>query len=214
MNDPGQSVPDRGSSSAGLIPLPLEQKHFLLELARRTLERTASGLSLPPVEEAHLTEQLKERRSCFVTLFKAQALRGCIGNILATQPLYRAVIESAGGAASRDPRFPPVTPDEVPEIQIEISVLTELQPLPKGTHGDSLDRIVPGKHGVVLKLNDRFSTFLPQVWEHLPEKSLFLDKLSQKAGFGPTAWQEPQATLYLYETENFSEHGLETSRQN
>lgn len=202
LNQPGAEGP---SAPQERLSLTSEHKQFLLGIARETIERTASGLSLPSFDEGTLAERLKHRQSCFVTLFKAHDLRGCIGNILAREPLYRAVIESAEGAATRDPRFPPVSRAELPELVIEISVLTELQPLPRVAERDLLESIVPGRHGVVLKLNDRLSTFLPQVWEHLPEKRTFLEKLSVKAGFGPDGWKHPDAALYIYQTENFTD---------
>jgi AmmeMemoRadiSam system protein A len=140
-----------------------------------------------------------------VTLTKSGQLRGCIGNIVPAGPLYERVVENARSAALRDPRFPPVTADEVPTLHIEISVLTEPKPLPFASPDELLARLKPHWDGVVLKIGDRGATLLPQVWEQLPDKTQFLGHLSAKAGCAPDAWRGKDVSVSTYHVESFEE---------
>jgi AmmeMemoRadiSam system protein A len=140
-----------------------------------------------------------------VTLTKAGQLRGCVGHLLARRPLYQTILENTRNAAVADPRFPAVQPDELAQIAIELSVLTELQPLPYSTPSDLLAKLRPHVDGVVLHQYERMTTFLPQVWEQLPDKLEFLDRLAQKAGGPPQAWRLPGARISVYQVEAFGE---------
>ena len=133
-----------------------------------------------------------------MTLTKRGDLRGCIGNILPQGPLYQAVIENARNAARRDPRFPPVTPPEVDQLEIEISVLTEPLPLFFSSPEDLLRKLHPGVDGVVLQIGNRSATYLPQVWEQIPDKVDFLNNLAEKAGCESSAWREPGVSVFIY----------------
>jgi len=147
-----------------------------------------------------------EPKGCFVTLKKNGQLRGCIGHILPQEPLYRAVMDNARSAATRDTRFPrPVQPEELEEIEIEVSVLTVPQRLEFDTPDDLLNKLRPRVDGVVLRIGRRQSTYLPQVWEDLPEKETFLGHLSAKAGLPPGAWQTPETAVWTYQAEAFKE---------
>ena len=184
------------------------ERKLLLELARRTLAAVAADPAAPgpALEAKSLSPKLAEKRACFVTLTKRGALRGCIGHLLAKEALYQAVIDNARSAALLDPRFNPVRAEEVGEIQIEISVLTEPQPLAFNSPDDLLGKLQPHQDGVVLRIGARSATFLPQVWEQLPDKVQFLDHLSEKAGCRPAAWRDGGVSVSIYHVECFQEN--------
>jgi uncharacterized protein len=181
------------------------EREFLLELARRTVVSAAAGVSLPEVDPRELGVHLTEKRACFVTLTGEGVLRGCIGHVLPREPLYQAVIESAQGATLRDPRFPAVRTDEVDRLRIEISVLTEPRRLEFNSPDELLSRLEPNQHGVLLRTGGHTATFLPQVWEHIPDKVRFLERLSEKAGCEPAAWRAKDAAVSVYQVEAFEE---------
>jgi len=114
-------------------------------------------------------------------------------------------MHAARQAALADPRFSRVRPEELGDIAIEISVLSPLIPLAFKSVPDLLHQLVPLRHGVVLRLGDRTCTFLPQVWEQIPDQEEFLDRLAQKGGWEPSSWRNPQAQLSIYEVESFHE---------
>jgi AmmeMemoRadiSam system protein B/AmmeMemoRadiSam system protein A len=181
------------------------ERKFLLSLARKSLRNAAAGASLPEVAHDEVQPKLAERKACFVTLTKAGALRGCIGNLNAMEPLYQAVVDNARSAAVRDPRFPAVQPDEVDQLKIEISVLTEPQPLAFSSAEDLLSKLHPNEDGVLLHIGSRTATFLPQVWAQLPDKVQFLNHLAQKAGCDPSDWRGRDTQIEVYHVESFEE---------
>ncbi|MGC8744689.1 MAG: AmmeMemoRadiSam system protein B [Verrucomicrobiia bacterium] len=185
--------------------LSKEQKKFLLDLARQAVKAAATKQPLPVVDEKQLDNILKEKRACFVTLTKDGNLRGCIGHISPVEPLYKAVIENAEAAAIYDTRFEPVRADEIKQIEIEISILTEPKPLEYNSVADLLSKLRAGIDGVVLNVMGRRSTFLPQVWEQLPDKVEFLNHLSLKAGAPADAWRRPDTKVFTYQVEKFKE---------
>lgn len=193
-----------GPAGKGLSPA---ERRFLLALARRALQCAVTGdgrLPEPPAGE--LAPGLREKRACFVTLTKAGKLRGCVGQVLARAPLYQAVATTARSAALCDPRFSPVRAEEVPHLRIELSVLTAPQPLSFASPDELLQQLRPHEHGVILSLGSRLTTFLPQVWEHLPDKTEFLNRLAQKAGGPASAWRTQEASLMVYQVEAFQEN--------
>lgn len=181
------------------------ERRALLELARESLAAAAAGLAIPEMDPKTLAGQLSQPKGCFVTLMKAGALRGCIGHIFAREPLYQAVLDNARSAALNDPRFAPVKPDEVAQIEIELSVLTEPRRLEFGSADELLGKLEPHRDGVVLQIGARTATYLPQVWEQIPEKAAFLNHLAEKAGCDAAAWRLPGATVSVYRAEHFSE---------
>jgi AmmeMemoRadiSam system protein A len=183
------------------------ERKLLLNLARRTLTCVVTNPDLSgfEVNARGMPPQLSETKACFVTLTENGELRGCIGHISPQEPLYQAVVDNARNAATRDPRFLPVQPGETGKIKIEISVLTEPKPLPFTSPEDLLAKLQPGKDGVVLKLDGRGATYLPQVWEQLPDKVEFLNHLSEKAGCAPGDWRKPGTSVLIYHVEAFKE---------
>ena len=123
--------------------------------------------------------------ACFVTLKKNNNLRGCIGSIIAHQPLINDIVEHAKDAAFRDPRFNPVEQNEVDSLTIDISILSELQPMTFRDEQDLLEQIVPFRDGIIIKDKNRQAVYLPSVWEDLPDKAMFLNSLKIKAGLPP-----------------------------
>src|SRR5437764_6278800 len=125
---------------------------------------------------------LRHEGATFVTLTKDGALRGCIGSLEASRPLGTDVAENAIAAAFRDPRFPPVMPDEWPSVRLEISLLSPPKPMRFADEHDLLEQLRPGEDGVILECDGRRATYLPQVWESIPDKRLFMRELTRKAG--------------------------------
>ena len=193
------------SAETPVSTLAPHERKVLLELAGKTVEEVVRHNRLPRIDPAELPESLKELRACFVTLTKEGELRGCIGSILPQEPLCRAVIERARSAAVDDPRFPPVAPAELDDLEIEVSVLSVPRRLEYDSPEELLGKLRPGVDGVVLVVGGRRATYLPQVWEKLPEPEVFLSRLSQKAGLPPSAWQSPEATIQVYQVEAFKQ---------
>jgi MEMO1 family protein len=185
------------------------ERNLLLDLARRTLTCvvTNPGLSGFDVNASGISSNLSETRACFVTLTENGELWGCIGHTLPQESLYQAVVDNARNAATRDPRFLPVQPGETSKIKIEISVLTVPKPLPFTSPEDLLAKLQLGKDGVVLELDGRGATFLPQVWEQIPDKVEFLNHLSEKAGCASGDWRKPGTEVLTYQVEAFKESG-------
>jgi len=160
---------------------------------------------LPEVNARDMPPELMATKGCFVTLTKTGSLRGCIGHIQPQESLYQAVIHNAQNAAQRDSRFPPVRSDEVDKIKIEVSVLTEPQPLRFNSPEDLLGQLQPYEDGVLLQIGLRGATFLPQVWTQIPDKVEFLNHLSQKAGCEASAWRGKETSISTYHVEAFTE---------
>ena len=135
-------------------------------------------------------EWLQREAATFVTLEKRGQLRGCIGSLQADLPLGRSVAEHTLAAAFNDPRFEPLQPEEWAELTAEISILTPMEPLPVQDWSDLEAKLQPGVHGLVVRAPGHSATFLPAVWDDLPEIEVFLDQLWRKAGLRPRAWPE------------------------
>ncbi|MFH1779505.1 MAG: AmmeMemoRadiSam system protein B [Candidatus Omnitrophota bacterium] len=179
--------------------LNAEQKKKLLTIARKTIEDYVKERKKPEFKEAD-PELLKEK-GAFVTLHKGKDLRGCIGNIIGHGPLYLTVRDMAIASATEDPRFPPLTPNELKDIKIEISVLSE----PKKV--TDINEIKLGVHGVIVKRGFASGVFLPQVaLETGWTKEEFLSNLcSHKAGLPPNAWKDKNTEIYIFSAQVFEE---------
>ncbi len=180
-----------------------EDQRYLLQLARTViLEHLGEKTAHPP---ARSTPEFMEKRGCFVTLHAKGRLRGCIGIIEPEKPLIAAVRENAVHAGFHDPRFSPVTLQEMKQIAIEISILTKPVPLKFQNADDLKKQLKPGVHGVILSHGHHRATFLPQVWEQLPEAEDFLGHLCLKAGVEKTGWKDAKTAVEVYEVSVFSE---------
>ncbi len=185
------------------MTVPEDAGSVLLTIARGAILGEL-GLPAPPV----VTDApwLAEPASTFVTLTRGGRLRGCIGSLTATRSLREDVAANAVAAAFHDPRFDPVRTDEVDALRIEVSLLAPAQPLPATSRADALTRLRPGVDGVVLRWHDHRATFLPQVWERLPDPDAFLQRLAQKAGLAPTFWDD-DVRLSVYTVRSWEENG-------
>ncbi len=182
-----------------------EEKQTLLKLARQALEAGVRRSPLPPLEDASLTPILRTDGASFVTLTVQGDLRGCIGALEPYQPLAEDVREHAVAAALEDYRFPNVQVDELAAIKIEISRLTLPVPLEYSDSADLLSKLHPGVDGVLLRDGFRRATFLPQVWEKLPDPAEFLEHLCDKMGAAPDTWHRKHLEVLLYQVEEFHE---------
>lgn len=183
------------------------EKQTLLRLAREALECGVRGQALPPLasRKASLTPHLLEQGASFVTLTVHDELRGCIGALEAYQPLVDDVREHAVAAALEDPRFPPVRANELSGIHIEVSRLTPPRPLEYSDSQDLIAKLRPHVDGVILKSDFRRATFLPQVWEKLPNPEEFLDHLCAKMGARSNLWRVTKLQVQVYQVEEFHE---------
>lgn len=182
-----------------------EEKQTLLRIARSSLEAAVRGQGLSALEQGPLTPRLLADGASFVTLTKQGALRGCIGALEPYQPLAADVREHAAAAALEDYRFHPVDPSELADIEIEVSRLTVPVPLEYAAPEDLLARLRPGTDGVVLKDGFRRATYLPQVWEKIPDPAEFLSSLCQKMGAAPDTWRRKNLEVLVYQVEEFHE---------
>jgi uncharacterized protein len=183
---------------------PDERSH-LLKLARQALEAGVRGEFLPPLDLQSLPPALSQPGASFVTLTRHGDLRGCVGALEPYLPLAEDVQEHAIAAALQDFRFPPVQPSELADIKIEVSRLTLPQDLDYSTPQDLLARLRPGVDGVTLMDGRLRATFLPQVWEKLPDASAFLSHLCSKMGASPDLWRNKKLRVQIYQVEEFRE---------
>jgi len=187
------------SQKAGIdLGLTDEEKIYLLRLAREVISKKVNGIN-PDIPEPP-TERLREKRGAFVTLNKFGQLRGCIGYIEAIKSLYLTIAEMAESAAFRDPRFPPVTAAEVPDLEIEISVLTPLRSI------ESIDEIQVGRHGILVRQGFYQGLLLPQVaTDYGWDRETFLTQTCHKAGLLGNCWKEPETEILIFSADIFSE---------
>jgi len=151
---------------------------------------------------------LQDKAACFVTLMQEDELRGCIGTLEPHRTLLEDVKANARSAAFHDPRFSPLKLKELDHTEIEVSLLSPTQPLSFVDEEDALAQLRPGIDGVVFEFGRFRSTFLPQVWEQLPDSKEFMAHLKQKAGLYPDFWAD-QVRLYRYTVEKWKECDFE-----
>lgn len=175
------------------LSLSAEERGYLLDAARSHIDialREQPVVTMPPPPPGTLHERL----GAFVTLKRHGQLRGCIGRLVSSEPLYVTVGEMAEAAAFHDSRFQPLTLPEFQDIEIEISVMGPITPCPDPT------RIVIGRHGLIMRKGDRQGLLLPQVpveWEW--DRETFLAQTCRKAGLPPDAWHDPDTEIYWFE---------------
>ena len=201
-----QGMQDTNNSSQKLSEA---QGNVLLQLARHTIMQEL-GKDVPFVESESVKTALQDqcyRSSCgtFVTLKINGQLRGCIGNLTADEPLSEGVRKNAVNAAFHDPRFPPLTDKELEKVDIEVSILTEPRPLDYVDGEDLLTRLRVDIDGVIIRKGHASATFLPQVWEQLPDPEEFLEHLCMKAGLSSDAWRNKKLDVLTYQVQYFEE---------
>lgn len=166
------------------------QKQILLDVAKTSIQHGINTGKPVSLNLDNYDAVLVEHRASFVTLQINHQLRGCIGSLEAYRPLIEDVAENAYAAAFRDPRFPPVTQQEVAQLQYHLSILDKPQAIEFDSEAELLKIIRPGIDGLILHDKGYRGTFLPSVWEQLPEPGLFLKHLKQKAGLPANYWSD------------------------
>ncbi|MFO7735932.1 MAG: AmmeMemoRadiSam system protein A [bacterium] len=180
-----------------------ETRKKLLSLARESIMEKFTGIAPPSYENLKKNPSVQSKNGVFVTLKKNKDLRGCIGTVVNTIPLFDSVRYMAKESAFRDPRFPPVSREEVDDIVIELSLLS----IPEKTDGP--ENIKLGEHGIILKKNERQSLFLPQVaTEQCWDLETTLTHLSLKAGLSGDAWKSSDCTFKVFRAFYFNEKDL------
>lgn len=186
------------------VTLSKSQGVRLVRFARETI-----GYRLGLIDNVDQTgleqEEFKQELATFVTLKIKGNLRGCIGNLSASEGVTESLARNALSAAFHDHRFTPLTEDEFGIISVELSILTTPSPLDYQGPDDLVNRLRPHVDGVILKIGRNQATFLPQVWEQLPDPFQFLEHLCLKAGLSPTAWREENPDILVYQVQHFTE---------
>ncbi|MEJ2529681.1 MAG: AmmeMemoRadiSam system protein A [Gammaproteobacteria bacterium] len=181
-----------------------QEQRELLQLARTSIRTGINQGHALHADSNSYPAKLQEQLACFVTLQKHGALRGCIGHLQAVQPLVKDVAENAYAAAFCDPRFPAVAESEIGILVIHISVLSPSQPMVFSSEQDLMTQIRPGIDGLILESGYHRGTFLPSVWETLPDVSSFLRHLKLKAGLSADHWSD-DIRVSRYTTDSFSD---------
>jgi len=180
-----------------------QEKRILLILARTTVERVVKGDEPPPLPEGGGVAMLKENRGAFVTLHEKGELRGCIGMLEARAPLDETIREMAEAAALRDWRFTPVTPNELKDLDIEISVLSPLRRI------KDINEIRVGEHGIWITKGSYRGVLLPQVaTEQGYDRMTFLQQTCRKAGLPPDTWKDSTTVIEIFSADVFGEKDL------
>lgn len=176
----------------------------LLTLARNAIAREFGQPSATPPLEALAAPELAQPGATFVTLTQRGQLRGCIGSLEAWRPLAQDVQANAIAAAFRDPRFAPLQAPELAQTRVEVSLLTPAVPMQFSSEADALAQLQPNVDGVIFCVGARRSTFLPQVWEQLPDPAVFMAHLKQKAGLPAHFWSD-DVRLERYQVRKWKE---------
>ena len=177
-----------------------EAGRTLVSIAREAIDNALQGREKTPAGDA---AWLKLRGASFVTLTKAGRLRGCIGSLEIARPLGEDVVHNALAAAFKDPRFPRLAREEWPDCRLEVSVLSAPKPIRFADEADLLAQLKPGEDGVILECEGKHSTYLPQVWEALPDKRQFLTELLKKAGL-PADTRLARCRMQRYRVRKFA----------
>lgn len=185
--------------------LSSEDKKTLLTIARQAITDAIQAKTLIPPDPKNYSEMLQREGASFVTLTIHGDLRGCIGALEPYQPLVVDVWEHAIAAAMEDYRFYPVSASELDQIKIEISRLTVPQRLEYTDPADLIARLHPDQDGVILREGRNRATFLPQVWEKIPDARSFLSQLCLKMGAPANYWLTHHLDVFTYQVEKFEE---------
>ncbi len=183
--------------------LGLAARQQLLHLARSAIHHGLHGKGELSFPLERFDAELHKPRASFVTLNLRGALRGCIGSLAASRPLLADVVHNAGAAAFRDRRFKPLTAGEYPAVDLHISVLSPPRIIDVESRQALLDYLQPGIHGLVLQEGNKRSTYLPSVWEKIPDRDRFVSELRAKAGLPRQGWSDAMQ-VSVYTTDEFS----------
>lgn len=181
------------------IQLTESERKILLDLAREAIETALDPSKSSTFDLQSLPDTLREPGASFVTLYNGDQLRGCIGGLTPEQPLAEDVRLHAIAAATKDFRFPSVQYDEIPQLRIEISVLSKAHPLDYQDGDDLISKLRPGEDGVIIERGQRRATFLPQVWKKIPEPRRFLEALCEKAFLPHDTWKSKDVCVSTYQ---------------
>ena len=174
------------------------EKSLLLSLARDTIKLYVKDDEILEPKLIFTFPRLFRKRGVFVSLEKAGMLRGSIGSLMPVQPMYLAVRDNAINAATKDVRFEPVQPDELDDIKVTVSILDIPILIKANNWQEYLDQLTPLEDGVIIVYNNKQSTYLPQVWEQLPDKEEFLSRLCLKQDSPQDCWKSPDVDIYKY----------------
>lgn len=177
---------------------------ILISIARAAISETFAETDKSIEDIAQGKPWLQEKAACFVTLMQNQQLRGCIGTLEAHRSLLEDVIHNANAAAFHDSRFSPLRSEELEITEIEISLLSAMQPLSFSSEQEALAQLRPGIDGVLFEFEQYRSTFLPQVWQQLPSSREFIEHLKIKAGLSADFWSD-KVRLSRYSVEKWRE---------
>jgi AmmeMemoRadiSam system protein A len=168
--------------------LTADELQKLVTIARRAVDSAARGRPPSVPDPTDFVPALREPGAAFVTLRRAGALRGCIGSLAATLPLVVTVADRARAATLDDPRFTRVTPDELPDLEVSVSVLSPLEPMPVEGYAELLAEVRPGVDGLLVEAGRHRATLLPSVWDDLADPAAFVGALWRKAWLPERAW--------------------------
>ncbi len=182
-----------------------EERMLRMRIARQAITEAVHNQPQTLLRMENLPAALRELGASFVTLTIKGRLRGCIGSLEAYQPLALDVQTRAAQAATEDYRFPPISVLELPSIHIEISRLTPPVPLPYSTPEELPHLLHPHEDGVILQSGRHRATYLPQVWDQIPDPKDFLSELCQKMGARAELWQKTMLDVSIYHVEEFEE---------
>ena len=188
--------------------LTAQQGQALVRLARQQIERHLGMADSPDAAMAAVLDDpvMAGKRGVFVTLHKNKQLRGGIGSLTAVESLPEGIRRNAISAAFHDYRFAPLTAAELPGLEVEISILTEPEPCEGANPDEVIAKIRPGVDGVIIKgPQGEQATFLPQVWQQLPQPEQFLSHLCRKAGLPENAWRSGGLRFFTYQVQSFEE---------
>jgi len=189
------------------VTITVAQCQLLLRLARQAIAGKL-GLGSPdaqPLRPPGEDQLFHEPAAAFVTLHLAGKLRGCIGHLEPVGPLWQSVRDNAINAAFHDSRFAPLSTEELTRVRLEISILSKPRECCYRNPEELLDLLQPDKDGVILRSGRSGATFLPQVWQQLPDPALFLGQLCRKAGLPENTWQQGGVQILTYRVESCRE---------
>jgi len=184
--------------------LDTTHRNQLLALARQSIDQGLTQLRWVAMPSVDLPLALSEARGSFVTLRVDKQLRGCCGTLVATRAVSEDVWRNAWASAFADPRFAPLETEEWPKVNLHISVLSALEPVTVASEQELLELLRPNIDGLVLAREQSRATFLPDVWEQIPDPLDFVRHLKQKAGWPASSWS-PLIKVQRYTTESFGE---------